>query len=104
MNRNQHASAFNFAFVAFRFIFGNAQSHQRTGDTAERSTNGGTCQGSHDWSGRNQRSDARNGKCADPCQPTEAATDYSPSSGSGRRASGALCLVVDGEFFGAFCI
>ena len=68
MNREKDGTLLEAPFVALRFVFGDAKSDQRTGESTDCATDADACQCSSHRSSSDERTYARNGQCANPGQ------------------------------------
>ena len=92
---------FDAAFIAFRLVFRYAHTGERADNAAERAQRTGSGQRSHDGPGRDERTDTRNGKESDTCQPSEHAAGDSPGSGARGCSFGCLRILLMRKILGA---
>ena len=81
----QDAAILDAPFEAFRFVFGNSHSNERSSHAADRTARSDSRQGGDQGPGSDKRSEAGNGDSANSDQPPERSAEHSPGCHPGGR-------------------
>ena len=101
---NEDVPFFDFAFVAARFVFGNAHANQRASDAADGCAHRSGAERGHNRARGEERTDARNGESADSREPAQGAGEDATGARTSRSAFGGLSVAFVGEILNSSLI
>jgi hypothetical protein len=93
----QNSAILDSAFISFGFIFWNSHADQSARYSANRASYARSGERSHDWTGGEKGSDARDSEGANAGQPAQSAPEYRAGPSPGRGAFWSLGAPLMGE-------
>src|ERR1039457_1323018 len=92
------------SFIPLVLILRHAHTDECADQSADRAANSQAGQGSHNRTGRNERTEARNRQCADTDQQSQGAAHYAPGSHASRSALGRLRALLMSDLLRALVV
>ena len=100
----ERSAVLDAAFIALRFVLGNAHADKGSDDSAYRAAYAESGECAHDWAGGDERADAGDGEGSDAGKEAERTTDGSACGDAGRGTLRGLGVLLVGEGAGAFVV